>query len=161
MKKLLPVVALTFLADQATKILIKETMAVGRSIRLLGDFFKLTHVENTGIAFGIKIAHPFVFTLLSGAACVVIVYYLLSHRDEEPGTRMAMAVILGGALGNLLDRILFGKVVDFLDFGFGRTRWPVFNLADTAVVVGMALLFYCSFRQSKRAGSQEQHAETG
>jgi len=161
LKKILPVVALVLLADQATKIVVKETMTVGQSIRILGDIFKLTHVENAGIAFGIQVASPLLFTLLSGAACVVIVYYLLSHKTEELRTQAAMAIILGGALGNLVDRILFRKVVDFLDFGFGNTRWPVFNLADTAVVIGMALLFFYSFRQSRKAGSQEQGAETG
>jgi signal peptidase II len=161
LKKALSLVAITLLADQASKIIIKQTMAVGQSFRILGDIFKLTHVENAGIAFGIQVASPLLFTLLSAAACAVIVYYLFSHKKEDPGTQTAMAVILGGALGNLLDRVLYGKVADFLDFGFGNTRWPVFNLADSAVVVGMALLFFFSFRLSRKTGTQEQHAESG
>lgn len=126
--------------DQVTKQIIRSEMAVGQSIPVFGDFFRLTYVENPGIAFGIRVGNHLIFTILSVFACIMIVAYLISQWKESFRMKMSLATILGGAVGNLIDRILHQRVVDFIDVGIHDVRWPVFNIADSAVVVGMALL---------------------
>lgn len=123
-------------------------MALGETIPILGrDFFRLTHVENTGVAFGLKAGSP-VFLIVFGATATVLIAYLTlrSHKNSPNPyptiIRFALALILGGAVGNLIDRLLWGHVTDFLDFDFPNfiiARWPVFNVADSAVTVGVTL----------------------
>lgn len=131
---------LIVILDQATKGIIKAHFFINESIKVLGDFLRLTYIENSGMAFGIRIAGPWFFTLFSAIASLVIFYYLYKMRNERLLARMSLALILGGAIGNLIDRFLYGQVVDFIDIGFGNTRWPVFNVADSAVSVGMVIL---------------------
>ncbi len=143
--------------DQITKYLARVFLRPHHSVSVIGDFFRLTYVENPGIAFGIRIENKLFFSILSIIAIVVIFYYLLQLR-ERPTLRFAFAVILGGAFGNLIDRFLFGRVVDFFDFeffnihipefklwfihfnGYAMERWPVFNIADIAVSEGMIII---------------------
>ena len=129
-----------FALDQVTKQIVRSRMELGKSIQVLGDFFRLTYVENPGIAFGIRVGNHFIFTILSIFACIMIVAYLISQWKESLRMKMSLVTILGGAVGNLIDRILHQRVVDFIDVGIRDMRWPVFNIADSAVVVGMALL---------------------
>ncbi len=130
-----PVVAL----DQLTKYLVRQNLELHASVAVLGEFFRLTYVENTGIAFGIKVGSALpLFTLLSLAATLLIMTYFYHERTSPLAVRISLAIVLGGAVGNLIDRLLFGRVVDFLDFGIGRYRFFVFNIADSAVTVGVA-----------------------
>ena len=145
------------LLDQITKQLARLFLQPVYSVSVVGDFFRLTYIENPGIAFGLRISNKITFIILSIIAVIIIFYYLLSLRDHKI-LRIAFASILGGAFGNIIDRFLFGRVVDFLDFeffninippfqllflnfsGYQMDRWPVFNVADIAVTVGMALI---------------------
>lgn len=145
--------------DQATKLTVKATMELYQSIPVLGDFFRLTFVENSGMAFGISFGQNTFFTVFSIIASIAILIYLFSMRGEHISVRISMAVIFGGAIGNLTDRLIRGRVVDFFDFeffdihipafhfwvfnfpGYNMTRWPVFNVADMAVTIGMVVLF--------------------
>lgn len=131
--------------DQATKFIVRNTMVLGQSIPVLGQFLKLTYVENPGIAFGLRVTHGFVFTVLSILASLFIIVLLFTHRNEKPAFKTALVMILSGAVGNLIDRILFRHVADFLDIGIRNLRWYVFNVADSAVVVGMFILSYLIF----------------
>ena len=128
------------LIDQITKMLVKFNLEYGKSHDILGDILRLTYIENPGMAFGIRFGGQIFFTLFAGLATVIIFIYIVRARDEKLSLRLALALILGGAIGNLIDRFLYGKVVDFVDVGFGTTRWPIFNVADSAVTVGMILL---------------------
>ena len=150
------VIFLTVCLDQATKILIRETMVLGQSIPIIGEFFRITYVENPGIAFGIRVSNTLIFTILSILASIGIGVYLFMHRDESLRFRLALALILGGAFGNLIDRLLFNKVVDFFDVGIGNLRWPVFNIADSAVVIGMIILLITVFITEKKNTIQKQ-----
>lgn len=133
----------------------------GSSRPLLGNFLRLTYIENPGMAFGIDIGGKLFFSLFSIIASAAIVAYLYHARKESLGFRLSLAMILGGALGNLIDRVFYGvifgdaplfygKVVDFLDmnffdiniFGYQLTRWPVFNIADASVTIGVLLLLF-------------------
>jgi signal peptidase II len=139
--------ALVVALDQISKHLVRFNLEVHSSIRILGDFFRLTHVENSGIVFGIGVggALPY-FTILSVVATLLIVYFFYQERSNHLSVRISLALVLGGAIGNLIDRLVFGKVVDFLDFGIGQYRFFVFNVADSAVTVGVfAFLIITTF----------------
>ncbi len=133
---LLGVVAL----DQTTKNLIKRSMSPGQSFPVFGDAVRITFVENDGMAFGLHVKNAALFTAFSIAACGFIIFYLWKQRREGGWLKAALVLILGGAVGNVIDRVAFGKVVDFIDVGIGTVRWPVFIAADSAVVVGMGIL---------------------
>ncbi len=161
---------LVIVVDQATKLLVKggfvlpfigywPGMEIGSSIPIIGDFFKLTFIENPGMAFGIDVGGKLFLTVFSVAASAGILYYLYKIRQEALIIRFSLALILGGAIGNLIDRafyglifgdgpLFYGKVVDFFDLdffninfaGFHITRWPIFNVADAAVSIGVVML---------------------
>lgn len=172
------------LADQWTKLLVKglsvpslgiewHGMTPGASRPLLGDFFRLTFIENPGMAFGIDLGGKLFFSVVSFIATLGILFYLYRVRTERLGFRVALALILGGAAGNLVDRafygllygegpLFYGKVVDFLDveffnislFGYHLSRWPVFNIADASVTIGVLLLLVFSRLQEAPAPQQ-------
>jgi signal peptidase II len=115
-------------------------MEYGRPHQVLGDFFRITYVENPGMAFGIQIGSQLLFTIFAFMATIVILIYIFKAKAEKFALRLSLALVLGGAVGNLIDRLLYGKVVDFLEFSVGRYRWPIFNFADAAVTTGMVVL---------------------
>ena len=170
--------------DQFSKLYIKgieipffnisfQGMHVGESINVIGDFFKITFIENPGMAFGFNPGSDFKFwiSIFSLLASIGLLVYLFSVRKKSLSLRIAIALILGGAVGNLIDRmfygiifkyapVFYGKVVDFFDFDFfnfsifGRNydRWPIFNIADAAVTVGILILvlFYKHHKEEDR-----------
>jgi signal peptidase II len=126
-----------FVLDQATKYYIKAHIGFFDVIRVT-SFFNIVYAENTGSAFGMfKSLGMYFFIFISIAAVVFLV--VLIFRDS--GSRFAYSLLLGGAAGNLLDRAVYGYVVDFLDFYVGSYHWPAFNVADSALTVGIAFLF--------------------
>lgn len=146
------------LADQLSKSLIRQYMDLHASINVFGNFFKLTYVENDGIAFGIGVGDWLpVISGLSIFATFIIAYLLYKERNNYLAIRISLAAILGGAIGNLIDRISAGRVIDFLDFGIGQYRFFIFNFADSAVTVGVALfLIYTTFIYPEVRGSVEE-----
>jgi signal peptidase II len=150
------------LADQLTKLYIKGSpwawlpwkgMPYGSSIKWIDDLVRITYIENPGIAFGINIPSAKVFfSVFSIVASVAIIIYLKRNVTKLSfWERLALASILGGAVGNLIDRVFYGvfygteklfygRVVDFIDFGYQKNWWPVFNVADSAVSCGVMLL---------------------
>jgi signal peptidase II len=148
-----------FVLDQVTKFIIKSTMALHESFSVIGDFLRITYIENPGMAFGLSFGDNVFFTVFAVIASLAILVYMFKMKGEHILARIAMAFIFGGALGNLLDRLLRGSVVDFIDTeffnvhipafdfmfinfpGFSMHRWPVFNVADMGVTIGMILLF--------------------
>ena len=144
--------------DQVTKVVVDRTMDLYQSIPVLGDFFRLTYIHNAGAAFGLNIGSPLVHTIFSLAALGVLVWL---WRTAPPGAlllRYALVVVLGGAVGNIIDRVRLGKVIDFFDFGLGDLRWPVFNVADSAVTVGIFLLIIAYGRLKEDNGSATDQA---
>ena len=132
-----------FLADQASKWVITERIVLHESITVIPGFFRLTHVVNRGAAFGLlsdsewNVAILILFSLVA-LGVVSTLLWRNSHRVSTTG--FGLALILGGAVGNLWDRLLEGHVVDFLDFHMGGYHWPAFNVADGAIVMGALLL---------------------
>lgn len=177
--KVLNLSFIVVILDQISKLMVKgisipflninfEGMEYGQSINIIGDIFKFTFVENPGMAFGIDVGgySKFFLSLFSLVASIAIVIYIYKVREQKLLFRLSLALILGGAVGNLIDRffygvifdyapLLYGRVVDFLHFDalgftiFGKTfdSFPIFNVADSAVTVGVAvlLIFHKSF----------------
>ena len=141
MAKSIVVCVCILILDQITKIAVQQWMALHLSYPLLGDVVQLTYIRNPGAAFGITFGGRWLYLVLSIIACIVMIYYLVKLPSPERWGRYAMMIILGGAFGNLIDRALYGEVTDFIDIGVGAYRWPVFNVADSAVTIGMILLF--------------------
>lgn len=135
-------------------------MSEGSSIDVIGDLFRLTYVRNPGIAFGIDFAKGRVFHIvLSLIALVLIAFMVKRISRNQRSISYFFAIIFGGALGNLSDRIRMGEVIDFLDFGIGAYRWPVFNVADSAVTIGMFLVIFSYMFRGKdyRDGKESEH----
>lgn len=138
--------AAVILLDFWTKWLVVQRIDLHEAIPVIPDFFQLVHVRNTGAAFGIgaNAASKFVPLLLNIGAiavfCVVVVYAFRSAISDRL-LQTGLHLILGGAIGNLLDRFRFGYVVDFLDVYVRDHHWPAFNVADSAICIGIALLF--------------------
>jgi len=144
--------------DQVSKIYIRNLFAdknPGYYISVIGNFFRITFVQNYGAAFGISLFRPkinnIIFISISIIAIIIIIYLLL--KSQTNWTRYSYTFILAGAVGNFIDRIFFGKVTDFLDFDFPDfivQRWYVFNIADASIVVGITILMiYFIFFEKK------------
>lgn len=162
------------LVDQISKLFVKgfsipfmnlyvQGLEYAEKHNIIGSFLRITFVENPGMAFGIDpgVSSKLFLSLFSVVASVAIVIYLYKVRDEELNLRLALALILAGAVGNLIDRVFYGvffdyaplfygKVVDFIDidffdinlFGYAYDRWPIFNVADMAVSIGVVMLIF-------------------
>lgn len=133
--------------DQATKWLVAGSMAESESIPVLGDFFRLTFIHNRGAAFGIDVGSPLLHLLFSLVALGALGWMFHTAPLEARLLRCSLSMVLGGALGNIVDRVRLEKVIDFFDFGLGDLRWPVFNVADTFVTIGICLLILTYSRQ--------------
>jgi signal peptidase II len=147
--------------DLFTKFLVQQTLHVYESIPVLGDFFRLTYIHNPGAAFGLHLGpySRFIFLSLAFIALGVLVV-MYRHTPAADRLRLfAIGAIAGGALGNVVDRIRSAEgVVDFLDFGIGNLRWPVFNIADTAVTVGAVLLLASLWAEDQRRDREKSGA---
>ncbi len=152
------VTVLTIIADQGSKIFVAKRMELGQSIPVLGNFFRITFIRNAGGAFGIFLGGGWFYLLASILAIILSFFYLRKMSAGHLWSRISLALILGGALGNLIDRVRYGMVIDFLDFGIGRLRWPVFNLADAAVTVGVAVFLLLMFQKKAEDRGQDKKA---
>ena len=124
--------------DQLTKWIVQDFFHLGMSIPVWKGVFYLTYVQNPGAAFGI-LAHQHIFFLLATAALFAVFFYFLPYiREQGRCMQVGVALLLGGAVGNFIDRVRFGYVIDYFDFRI----WPVFNLADIAICVGVGLMVY-------------------
>ena len=140
------ITALIITADQISKSLIKSTMTLYDVIPVIPGFFQLNYITNKGMAFGINL--PVGISFFSRISLIItcfLVWILWCERKNNLLMRISLALILGGAIGNLIDRILFGEVVDFFDFMIGDFHWYIFNIADSAVTVGIISMLFYSF----------------
>ena len=130
------------IADQLTKYLVRSNMAVGESISVIGDFFRLTHYENDGAAFSSLSGQRAILIIIPVIAIVAGLVYMFTHRRAHRLLQTALALVISGGAGNLIDRIAAGKVTDMFDFSIFP---PIFNVADICVVVGCGLLIVYIF----------------
>ena len=140
----------TVLLDRATKAFFSDLLEYGESIPLIQNIFHLTLVHNTGIAFGLFKDYGVVFIIIPTIAIVLLIFniYYYRHNNEALSRSyiIGFSLILGGAIGNLIDRIQFGYVIDFFDFRI----WPVFNVADSAITVGAVIIAFKCFKLSHK-----------
>jgi len=148
------IVGVIVVLDQVTKIIINHTIALHDSVPVVDSFFHLVHVRNTGAAFSL-FAHmpawfrqPF-FLIATGMAVTALVLFLRHTEGASPLLVVAVAAILGGALGNLIDRIRYGEVIDFLLLHWRGYHWPAFNVADTCITLGAIGLLWASMRENR------------
>ncbi|MEB2289096.1 MAG: signal peptidase II [Anaerolineae bacterium] len=146
---LLSVATLAILADQASKAYVVRHLGLYESwapVSALERVFRFTHVHNTGAAFGLFPQGGVVFLVIAVIVSAIILYYYRQVSSNGWLIRLALGLQLGGALGNVIDRVRLGYVVDFLDVW----RWPVFNVADSCVVIGVGLLVLLMLREERR-----------
>jgi len=134
-------------ADQLTKAIVSARLAIGDSVATIGPF-SIHHVQNSGIAFGLFAHSTTAVILLTGAAVVAMLVFFGRTARRHPLLPVALGLVIGGSIANLIDRVRLGHVTDFLDFAY----WPAFNLADTFIVVGVGLLF-ASFVSADRTSA--------
>ena len=143
--RLAAIILIVLALDQASKLLVSSNMGLGESIPVIPGLFHLTLVRNSGMAFGLLSAHaipykPILVTLLSVVALGAVAVYAIRTPSYERLSHFGLAFILGGAAGNIIDRIRLGYVVDFLDVFYRGSHWPAFNVADAAICTGVGLL---------------------
>ena len=145
----LGIATIIILLDQITKITAVRMLAYGESVTVT-SFFNFVHVYNKGAAFSFLANHSgwqrYFFTILGLAASAFIIYLLYKHAGQRLFS-WALALILGGAIGNVIDRVLYGYVIDFLDFHVAGWHWPAFNIADSAICIGAVLFVYDELRR--------------
>jgi signal peptidase II len=148
-------VAVMVFLDFISKAYISSTMSLHESIVVIGGFFNITYVRNPGAAFSFLADAPPVFRFVffvtvTAFAIILVLFYIVKSNIEEPFMTFALSLILSGAVGNLIDRVRFGEVIDFIDVYIGSHHWPAFNVADSAISVGAVILVLEMLRGPKR-----------
>jgi len=147
---------LTFIyvfADQITKFLIIKNIPAGSGISA-GDYLNIIHVTNTGVAFSMFQGANFVFTVITASVVAGVLWFISKYKNELTKLQIhAMVLVISGGIGNLIDRIFRGAVIDFIDFGYKTVyRWPAFNVADSCVFIGVFLfLFSMLFQKNNKS----------
>ena len=147
------------LLDQFSKQWIRTTFVYGESRSVIDGFFNLTYVRNDGAAWNILSGHGIVLILISIAVLVLLLIYRRSFLQEQLSHKVLLGLMVGGIVGNLIDRIRFGWVTDFLDFQFGTYHYPSFNVADSAICIAVGLYILTNLFSS--AKKTEQGADSG
>jgi signal peptidase II len=165
MFRFLAIIAAVVLADQLTKYWVFTTFALHESREVIPGLFNLTYLTNNGAAFSILAGQPAIWrqVFFTGAACVALVAIFLAQRSygrQHSLYSLGLALIAGGAIGNLIDRLRLGFVIDFLDVYAGTSHFPAFNVADSAITVGVTLFIVVNIileRRMKRAQHHREH----
>ncbi len=149
------------LLDQWTKSMVVEKLPLYHRVEVIQGFFNLTHVRNTGGAFGIfggqkSSTGSLVFVIVSLIAIGAIIFLFIKIKESERTLALSFSLVLSGALGNLIDRLRYGEVVDFLDFHLSDYHWPAFNVADSAICIGIGLLALELLRRDHKANDKSQ-----
>ncbi len=151
--RLLITVAVVIIVDQLTKFLVTTSMDAGQSITVINNFLYITYVRNPGAAFGLLPYQTVFFVVITLVVAALVLYYYRILSENHKWLRCGLALQLGGALGNLIDRVSGGYVVDFIDI----TVWPpVFNLADSAIVVGIGVFLIAFWRDPELRGERSK-----
>ncbi len=145
------IIAFILISDQITKYIIKTKFTEGNGISIIKDFFNLTYVKNDGAVWGVFSKHsntivPIIITVLSLITLSIISYFFLKLKTDCKYELFGLAFVLGGAIGNIIDRVLQGFVVDFLDVIIFKYHWPVFNIADSFISIGVFVLVISIWR---------------
>jgi signal peptidase II len=144
--------SLVLLLDQATKAMVAASIELGGRVEVIGDVVVLWHVRNTGAAFSLFQGGQAFFLVVTVLAFGMLIYFQRAFRGRGPLLHVVLGLVLGGTLGNLVDRVRLGYVTDFISVGIGDLRWPTWNVADASLVIGiLALVGYLTFFDRPRA----------
>jgi signal peptidase II len=142
-----------FVLDRLTKAWVSENIPLGTARPIVGDYVRIVHAQNTGAAFGLLPERTTLLSVLSVVAVLAIVYYYRQIASTSWLVSATLGMQLGGAFGNLLDRVTQGYVVDFVDVGVGEIRFWAFNVADSSIVVGIILVTVALWYEEHRTAS--------
>ena len=136
--------------DQLSKIIVVNNLTNNKSIEVIKSFFYLTYTNNKGAAFSILTGRRILLILVALVVIGVLIYYVRKNKIEGKVNKIALSLVIGGSIGNLIDRILRGAVIDFIDVKIFGYNFPIFNLADTFIVIGVFLLVIEMFRKEHK-----------
>ena len=146
---------LVILVDFFSKYIVSKLMTVNETINLIDNFFRITYVKNTGAAFSIFSNNTILVIIISIVVIGFLLFYIYKNKGNNKLENVSYAFILGGAIGNLIDRLVYGYVIDFLDFEILSYNAPIFNLADTFIVIGVILFLINTLRSRYDGNSSE------
>ena len=139
-------ILIVLIIDICSKLLISKSLYVGESISVIDNFFSITYVKNTGAAWSMFSDKTYLIVIVSSIIILGLIWYVFKNRFDKKLEGIAYSLIIGGALGNFIDRIIYGYVVDFMDFKIFGYDFPIFNFADTFIVIGVILLVIYTWR---------------
>jgi len=149
------VALLVLIVDQVSKYFVRKLIPIYSKVELIPNFFNLVHVENSGIAFGFfnnpGIETTGIFSVISIIAIGVIFYIIITETEKSPFLAISLGMILGGAIGNLIDRLFWGSFTDFIDLYLSTYHWPAFNVADMSISMGGFFILLSIFKRKKYA----------
>ena len=153
--RIVALLAVILLLDQGTKLLVDHTIPLHHSIPVVDGWVDLTHVRNTGAAFGLlasgrRALASYVLIAFSLVAIGFVIHLLRRLSEKDTGLILSLTFVLAGALGNLVDRLFYGEVIDFVDVYWNAYHWPAFNVADSFITIGAVLCFWCLMRTKGR-----------
>lgn len=153
----------TIIFDQITKRMIQNRFELHESVVIIDGFFSLTYIVNPGAAFGFMASQSetfraIFFLIVSIIALTILVIFFRQTPSDDRYSLVALSLLFGGAIGNMIDRVRLGVVVDFLDFYIGGSHWPAFNVADSAITIGVSIMMLTLFFDKKDAADQQIEA---
>lgn len=140
MKKMLYVIGISLILDQIIKVVVSSNMSLYQSINIINNFFSITYVRNNGAAWSILSGNRLFLIIISLLALGLIYLYFIKNKELTKLENFSYGLLIGGTIGNLIDRIIHGYVIDYLDFKIFNYSFPVFNLADICIVIGVILV---------------------
>ena len=139
-----------FLIDLVSKVIISTNLELNNSLVIIDDFFSLTYIKNYGAAFSILVNYRLLLIIVSIIVIILLIIFLIKNKLKTKLEFICYSLLLGGILGNLFDRVVYGYVIDFFDFTFFGYNFAIFNLADSFIVISIILLLFDSFRSDKK-----------
>ena len=156
MKLIILLSIILLLIDQVSKILIIKLIDINQNIEIIKNFFYVTYTHNTGAAFSILTGQRILLIIVAILILIILFNHIRKNKISKKAEILAFSLIIGGSIGNLIDRIVRGYVVDFIDIKIFGYNFPIFNLADTFIVIGVFLLFITMIRKEVKHDSRKQ-----
>lgn len=156
MKKIFLYSLLWLCLDQVVKILVNVYIDLGESITIIPSFFNFTYVRNTGAAWSILEGNRIFLIIVSIVAIALVYFFMIKDKKIDKIEEMGYGILLGGIVGNLIDRTIFGYVIDFLHFTFGNYQFPVFNVADIGIVIGTCIIIFIMIKEDFYGNSSNE-----
>lgn len=154
-KKVYLISVLVFIIDQVSKAIISSFLVLNKSVKVIKNFFYLTYINNSGASWGILSNQRYLLVILSVIAIIILLRYTNSFKNTK-FNMIGLGILLGGIVGNLLDRVIFGYVRDFLDIYIFKYNFPIFNIADICIVVGVIMLIISILRGEDKSGNSSK-----